>query len=104
MIRQRHACPLLVLPLLLLALLLLCNDTASIAIAPSTFGTAIARAGKISNTLKVSLMKDTCAAQLSLYVLGVRVCVFEQRRKREACQTQKLLTLSFGFKSKRLRL
>lgn len=49
-------------------------------------------------------MKDTCAAQLSLYVLGVRVCVFEQRRKREACQTQKLLTLSFGFKSKRLRL
>ncbi|XP_062123792.1 juvenile hormone esterase isoform X2 [Drosophila sulfurigaster albostrigata] len=57
MICKRLSCPVLLLsPLLLLSLLLftllLCHESASIAIAPSTFGTAIARAGKISNTLK----------------------------------------------------
>ncbi|XP_017968989.1 esterase B1 isoform X3 [Drosophila navojoa] len=52
MIRKRQSHPWLALALLLSSLLLLCNETASIAIAPSTFGTAIARAGKISNTLK----------------------------------------------------
>jgi len=59
MISKRLSCPVLLLSplLLLLVTLLLCNETASIAIAPSTFGTAIARAGKISNTLKVSLRK-----------------------------------------------
>ncbi|XP_070851841.1 esterase B1 isoform X5 [Drosophila suzukii] len=44
--------PLLSLLLLGLGLILLCDVSSSIAIAPSTFGTAIARAGKISNQLK----------------------------------------------------
>ncbi|XP_017084125.1 juvenile hormone esterase isoform X1 [Drosophila eugracilis] len=44
--------PLLSLLLLGLGLILFCDVTSSIAIAPSTFGTAIARAGKISNQLK----------------------------------------------------
>jgi len=59
MISKRLSCPVLLLSplLLILVTLLLCHETASIAIAPSTFGTAIARAGKISNTLKVSLRK-----------------------------------------------
>ncbi|XP_002072946.3 esterase B1 isoform X2 [Drosophila willistoni] len=42
----------LLLPLLSIVILIQCNGSSSIAIAPSTFGTAIARAGKISNTLK----------------------------------------------------
>ncbi|XP_016950192.1 juvenile hormone esterase isoform X2 [Drosophila biarmipes] len=44
--------PLLSLLLLGLGLILFCDVSSSIAIAPSTFGTAIARAGKISNQLK----------------------------------------------------
>lgn len=56
MIRKRLSSPVIALAFLLLPLLL-CNESASIAIAPSTFGTAIARAGKISNTLKVSAKK-----------------------------------------------
>lgn len=56
MIRKRLSSPVILLAFLLLPLLL-CNESASIAIAPSTFGTAIARAGKISNTLKVSAKK-----------------------------------------------
>lgn len=46
--------PLLSLLFLGLGVILLCDVSSSIAIAPSTFGTAIARAGKISNQLKVS--------------------------------------------------
>lgn len=47
--------------LTLLTFVLICiigvQESTSIAIAPSTFGTAIARAGKLSNTLKVSKFK-----------------------------------------------
>lgn len=62
--------------LTLLTFVLVCiigvPESTSIAIAPSTFGTAIARAGKLSNSLKVSTIvliinKQTKKTQYKYY-------------------------------------